>query len=135
MTGGSTGTGAGSGKATSVLRGGAAAQARLTGGTAGLQAGKGAGGLPGAGAGGAAAAKAASGIGGRAGAGGMGAAGAGGARGKGEEDGEHKDKYAIKEELDDGLTVEYDELGAKTIDEKTGNTVVSPVIGEPDAGK
>lgn len=130
MTGGAPG----SGKATSILRGGpgAGAQARLSGGTAGLQAGKGAGVLSGGGPGAAAAAKAAGGLGGRAGAGGMGAAGAGGARGKGEEDGEHTDKYAIKEELDDGLQVEYDELGAKTIDDKTGHTVVSPVIGDPD---
>lgn len=127
MTGGAPGAG----KASTILRGGpgAAAQARLTGGTAGLQAGKGAGALPGTGAGGATAAKAAGGIGGRPGAGGMGAAGAGAGRGKGAEDGEHKDKYAVKEELDDGLQVEYDELGAKTVDEQ-GNTVVSPVIGE-----
>lgn len=134
MSGGSQ-SGAGAGKASSVLRGGAAAQARLSGGTAGLQAGKGAGVMSGGGAGGAAAAKAAGGIGGRAGAGGAGAAGAGGQRGQGAEDGEHKDKYAIKEELDDGLQVEFDELGAKTIDEKTGHTVVSPVIGEPGDGK
>lgn len=135
MSGGTqSGSGAGAGKASSVLRGGAAAQARLSGGTAGLQAGKDAGAMPGAGAGGAAAAKAAGGIGGR-GAGGMGAGGAGGQRGQGAEDGEHKDKYALKEELDDGLQVEFDELGAKTIDEKTGNTVVSPVIGEPGDGK
>lgn len=60
------------------------------------------------------------------------AGGAGAGRGQGAEDGEHKDKYAIKEELDDGLQIQYDELGAKTIDEKTGNTVVSPVIGQPD---
>lgn len=133
MSGGSQ-SGAGAGKASSVLRGGAAAQARLSGGTAGLQAGKGAGVMSGGGAGGAAAAKAAGGIGGR-GAGGAGAAGAGGQRGQGAEDGEHKDKYAIKEELDDGLQVEFDELGAKTIDEKTGHTVVSPVIGEPGDGK
>lgn len=133
MSGGSQ-SGAGAGKASSVLRGGAAAQARLSGGTAGLQAGKGAGVMSGGGAGGAAAAKAAGGIGGR-GAGGMGAGGAGGQRGQGAEDGEHKDKYALKEELDDGLQVEFDELGAKTIDEKTGHTVVSPVIGEPGDGK
>lgn len=129
-------TGAGVPRATpnTVLRGGgsAGATARLSGGTAGLQAGKGAGvGMPGSGAGGATAARAAGGMGGRAGAGGM-AGGAGAGRGQGAEDGEHTDKYAVKEELDDGLEVQFDELGAKTIDERTGNTVVSPVIGEPD---
>ena len=81
-----------------------------------------------AGAGGAAAARAAGGVGGRAGMGGM--AGAAGQRGQGAEDGEHKDKYALKEEFDVGLQVEYDEHGAKTVDESTGNTVVNPVIGE-----
>lgn len=129
------GTGVGApkpGSNTVVRGGGAGASARLAGGNAGLQAGKGAGiGVPGSGAGGATAAKAAGGLGGRPGAGGM-AGGAGAGRGQGSEDDEHKDKYAIKEELDDGLQIQYDELGAKTIDEKTGNTVVSPVIGEPE---
>src|SRR5690606_576575 len=41
--GGAASTGSGAGKTPTVLRGGAAATARLTGGTAGLQAGKGAG--------------------------------------------------------------------------------------------
>lgn len=60
------------------------------------------------------------------------APGAAGQRGQGEEDGEHKDKYAVKEEFDTGLQVEYDESGAKTVDERTGATVVSPVIGESE---
>lgn len=130
--GGASGGAPGAGRTPTILRGGAAATARLTGGTAGLQAGKGAGvlggGGPGSGAGGAAAARAAaSGVGARPGMGGV--AGAAGQRGKGAEDSEHKDKYAVKEEFDEGLKVEYDELGAKTIDETTGHTVVNPVIG------
>jgi hypothetical protein len=130
--GGASGGAPGAGRTPTILRGGAAATARLTGGTAGLQAGKGAGvlggGGPGSGAGGAAAARAAaSGVGARPGMGGV--AGAAGQRGKGAEDSEHKDKYAVKEEFDEGLKVEYDELGAKAIDETTGHTVVNPVIG------
>lgn len=136
VAGGAAPTGSGAGKTPTVLRGGAAATARLTGGTAGLQAGKGAGmmsgGTP---AGGAAAARAAAaGVGGRAGMGG-GMAGAAGQRAQGDEDKEHKDKYAVKEELDDGLEIQYDELGAKTVDEKTGHTVVNPVIGETPAAE
>lgn len=139
LTGRPPSGGAAAGKADprTILRGGQAATARLTGGTAGLQAGKAAGiAAPGAGAAAqAAGARGAAGA-GRAGAGPM--AGAGGSRGQGAEDGEHKNKYAMPEELDDGLQSEVDEFGEKVIDQETGHTVVNPVIGDPghiDEGK
>ncbi len=44
----------------------------------------------------------------------------------------HKDKYYVKEEFGDGVVVEFDEHGAKSVDENTGHTIVPPVIGEPD---
>jgi hypothetical protein len=58
----------------------------------------------------------------------MGGAGAG--RGQGAEDKEHQDQYYIKQEMDPGLQVEYDEHGEKIVDETTGMTVVPSVIGE-----
>ncbi|MGH3432130.1 MAG: hypothetical protein ACRDQB_04760, partial [Thermocrispum sp.] len=94
--------------------------------------GKGSGvGAPGSGPGGATAAQAArSGLAGRgAGPGMMGGAGAG--RGN-DDDKEHKDKYALPEELDTGVQVEVDEYGERIIDEQSGNTVVPEVIGKAD---
>jgi|GEM_PF-3771043 len=127
--GGSAGGGAGGVAGFGPLGSGAA------GGAAGgaLGAGKGAGvigpGSPGAAGAGAAAARAgAGGFGPRGMAGMMG--GAAGARGQGAEDKEHKDQYYIKQEMDPGLKVEYDEHGEKLIDETTGMTVVPSVIGE-----
>jgi len=98
-------------------------------GAGGMGAGKGMSAMPpGAGAGGMG--KAAGGMGGRAGGmGGMMGGGAGG-RGQGDDEQEHKDQYFIKQELDPGLHVEYDEFGEKLIDDSTGLTVVPPVIGE-----
>lgn len=62
-------------------------------------------------------------------------AGTGGGRGQGNDDEkEHKDKYAIKEQLDAGLDTEVDELGEKVVDDQTGRTVVPPVIGDTDDG-
>ncbi|MPY97803.1 MAG: PPE domain-containing protein [Actinophytocola sp.] len=62
-------------------------------------------------------------------------AGTGAGRGQGNDDEkEHKDKYAVHEQLDAGLVTEVDELGEKVIDERTGTTVVQPVIGD-DGGK
>ncbi|WP_169732976.1 hypothetical protein [Haloechinothrix halophila] len=62
-------------------------------------------------------------------------AGGGGGRGQGNDDEkEHKDKYAIKEQLDAGLDTEVDELGEKVVDDQTGTTVVPPVIGDTDDG-
>lgn len=96
---------------------------------AGMGAGKGMGGVPAAGAGGMG--KGAGGMGARGGMGGMMGGGGGGGRGQGGDDGnEHKDQYFIKQELDPGLHVEYDEFGEKLIDDSTGLTVVPPVIGE-----
>ncbi|MGH3433493.1 MAG: hypothetical protein ACRDQB_11730, partial [Thermocrispum sp.] len=75
-----------------------------------------------------AAGKGAGGMGGRGMGGMMGGGGAG--RGQGDEDKEHKDGYYMKQEMDPGLKVEYDEHGEKLIDETTGLIVVPPVIGE-----
>lgn len=131
-----TGAGGGAPKANAanIARGGAAAAGKVAGTGGGLPSGgksagagmpAGSGGQPGA-----AAAKAGGMAGARGGMGG-GMAGAGAGRGQGDDDKEHKDKYFVKEELDDGLQVELDEHGHKTVDEQ-GNTVVPPVIGEPD---
>ncbi|MGH3431266.1 MAG: hypothetical protein ACRDQB_00360 [Thermocrispum sp.] len=97
----------------------------------GLGAGKGSGvggfGPPGSGA---AAAKGGFGGMGRGGMGGMmGGAGAGRGQG-GDGDDEHTDRYYVRQEMDPGMKVEYDEHGEKLIDETTGMTVVPPVIGE-----
>lgn len=96
---------------------------RLTGGAPGA---------PGAGGPGGAGAQAGRGAtsGGRGGAPGMMGGGAG--RGKGDDDAEHRNKYALPEQLDDGLPREVDEHGERTIDEQSGHTVVPPVIGESD---
>lgn len=56
--------------------------------------------------------------------------GAGGGRGQGGEDQEHRNKYAMPEQLDDGLTREVDEYGERIIAQPSGQTVVAPVIGE-----
>ncbi|GAA5128467.1 hypothetical protein [Haloechinothrix salitolerans] len=62
-------------------------------------------------------------------------AGTGSGRGQNsDDDKEHTDKYAIKEQLDAGLVTEVDELGEKVVDEQTGTTVVPPVIGDTDDG-
>lgn len=91
------------------------------------------GGAPGAGGPGGAGTQAARGgaPGGRGMPGAMGGSGAG--RGKGDDDAEHRNKYALPEQLEDGLSREADEYGERTIDERSGQTVVPPVIGEPDA--
>lgn len=124
---GPTGGGAG-GAGAAGMAGGAAGG--LGAGSGGLGAGKGSGvgsgfGPTGSGAGGL---KGAGGMGGRGMGGMMGGAGAGGA--KGDDEKEHQDKYYVKQELDPGMHVEYDEFGEKLIDETTGFTVVPPVIGE-----
>jgi hypothetical protein len=126
--GGVGGPGAGAGAATGFgpVGGGAAA------GAGGFGPGKGSGAVPlggGSGAGGAAAAKAGPGAGMGRGMGGM-MGGAGAGRGQGAEDKEHQDQYYIKQEMDPGLQVEYDEHGEKIVDETTGMTVVPSVIGE-----
>lgn len=127
---GPTGGGAGAGGA--GMAGGAAGG--LGAGAGGLGAGKGSGvgsgfGPTGGGAGaGAGGLKGAGGMGGRGMGGMMGGVGAGGA--KGDDEKEHQDKYFVKQELDPGMHVEYDEFGEKLIDETTGFTVVPPVIGE-----
>lgn len=59
--------------------------------------------------------------------------GGGAGRGRGEDDSEHRNKYALPEQLDDGLHRERDELGERTVDERSGHTVVPPVIGEAAA--
>lgn len=56
--------------------------------------------------------------------------GPGAGRGKGDDDREHKNKFAQPEQLDDGLPREQDEYGERTIDEASGHTVVPPVIGD-----
>lgn len=55
------------------------------------------------------------------------AAGAGGRGAKDEDDKEHKDKYALPEQLDDGL---LDEEAGYDKDPTTGQTIVRPVIGD-----
>src|SRR5690606_2366461 len=126
--GGVGGPGAGGGAATGLASvGGGAA-----GGGGCFAPGKGSGAVPcggGSGAGGAAAAKAGPGAGMGRGMGGM-MGGAGAGRGQGAEDKEHQDQYYIKQEMDPGLQVEYDEHGEKIVDETTGMTVVPSVIGE-----
>ncbi|MPZ00569.1 MAG: hypothetical protein GEU97_21855 [Actinophytocola sp.] len=115
-----------------VAGGGAAAGSAAGMGGQPLGGGKAAGAMPSQGmAPGGMAAKGAAGFGpGRGGMGGMmGGGGAGRGQG-GDEDGEHQDKYYIKQEMDPGLHVEYDEHGEKLVDESTGFTVVPPVIGE-----
>lgn len=97
----------------------------------GMGAGKGMGAMsPGAGAGGMGKGMGAMGAG--KGMGGMmgGGGGGRGAGGQGGDEEEHKDQYFIRQELDPGLHVEYDEFGEKLIDDSTGLTVVPPVIGE-----
>ncbi|GAA5105363.1 hypothetical protein [Haloechinothrix salitolerans] len=124
---------AGPGLAGGAVAGGGAAAGSASG-MAGqpLGGGKAAGAMPSQGAApGGMAAKGGAGFGpGRGGMGGMmGGAGAGRGQG-GDDDGEHQDKYYIKQEMDPGLHVEYDEHGEKLVDESTGFTVVPPVIGE-----
>lgn len=58
------------------------------------------------------------------------AGGPGAGRGKGDDEREHKNKFAQPEQLDDGLPREQDEYGERTIDEASGHTVVPPVIGD-----
>lgn len=124
---GAGGAGAGGGGAASgfgPLGGGAGAGA---GGALGAGKGGGVGGFGPPGSGGAA-----KGMGGGMSRGGMGGmmGGAGGGRGGGDDDKEHQDRYYVKQEMDPGLMVEYDEYGEKLVDETTGNVVVPPVIGE-----
>ncbi len=124
---------AGPGMAGGAVAGGGAAAGSAAGmGGQPLTGGKAAGAMPSQGAApGGMAAKGGAGFGpGRGGMGGMmGGAGAGKGQGGGEDE-EHQDKYFIKQEMDPGLHVEYDEHGEKLVDENTGFTVVPPVIGE-----
>lgn len=128
LAGGAAGAGAGAGAAGGALgAGGFGPGGGASSGVGGLGAGKG----MGAGAaGGGAAGMGKAGAMGRGGMGGMmGGAGAG-RGGGGDDEKEHQDQYFIKQELDPGLHVEYDEFGEKLIDDSTGLTVVPPVIGE-----
>lgn len=86
--------------------------------------------LPGGGAGQAGPAGRAGAMGGRAGMGPGMAGGPGAGRGKGDDDSEHRNKFAQLEQLPDGVPREKDEYGERTIDEQSGHTVVPPVIGE-----
>lgn len=121
---GAGGAGGGAASGFGPLGGGSGAGAGA-GGALGAGKGAGAGGFgpPGSGA----AAK--GGMGGGMGRGGM-MGGAGGGKGGGDDDKEHQDRFYVKQELDPGLQIEYDEYGEKLIDETTGNVVVPPVIGE-----